>query len=152
MHYKITIFGACAPYPYWIALSISQGKKDDVIKIQGLVISNRTAILHYKELQNNFLFFFLNPLWLKLRNKFLLYNNGSFTFTAICPEAKIYLRQLTAWQEKRWLLLGEEEHISCYLSNVVTIITKHPPQSCLLDLCQLFQLEYCRVLIPKPVI
>ena len=30
MHYKITIFGACAPYPrliYWITLSILQGKK-----------------------------------------------------------------------------------------------------------------------------
>ena len=33
MHYKITIFGACTPYPrliYWIATSISQGKKDDM--------------------------------------------------------------------------------------------------------------------------
>ena len=33
MHYKITIFGACAPYPrliYRIASSISQGKKDDM--------------------------------------------------------------------------------------------------------------------------
>ena len=33
MHYKITIFGACAPYPrliYWIVSSISQGKKDDM--------------------------------------------------------------------------------------------------------------------------
>ena len=33
MHYKITIFGACAPYPrliYWTASSISQGKKDDM--------------------------------------------------------------------------------------------------------------------------
>ena len=35
MHYKIdlTIFGTCAPYPrliYWIASSISQGKKDDM--------------------------------------------------------------------------------------------------------------------------
>ena len=31
-----TIFGACAPYPrliYWIASSISQGKKDDVSSI-----------------------------------------------------------------------------------------------------------------------
>ena len=33
MHYKIAIFGACAPYPrliYWIASSISQGKKNDM--------------------------------------------------------------------------------------------------------------------------
>ena len=33
MHYKITIFVACAPNPrlwYWIASSISQGKKDDM--------------------------------------------------------------------------------------------------------------------------
>ena len=33
MHYKITIFGASAPYPrliYWIASSISQGKKDNM--------------------------------------------------------------------------------------------------------------------------
>ena len=33
MHYKITIFGPCAPYPrliYLTALSISQGKKDDM--------------------------------------------------------------------------------------------------------------------------
>ena len=33
MHYKITIFVACAPYPrliYWIASSISQGKKYDM--------------------------------------------------------------------------------------------------------------------------
>ena len=33
MHYKITIFGACAPYPssiYCIASPISQGKKDDM--------------------------------------------------------------------------------------------------------------------------
>ena len=37
--YKITIFGACAPYPrliYWIASSISQGKKDDMSSISGL--------------------------------------------------------------------------------------------------------------------
>ena len=43
MHYKITIFGACAPYPrliYWIASSILQGKKDDVIKIWAMVIIN----------------------------------------------------------------------------------------------------------------
>ena len=33
MHYKITIFGASAPYPRlinWISSSISQGKKDDM--------------------------------------------------------------------------------------------------------------------------
>ena len=38
MHYKITIFGACAPYPrliYWIALSISQGEKDDMSSKSG---------------------------------------------------------------------------------------------------------------------
>ena len=33
IHHKITIFEACTPYPrliYWIASSISQGKKDDM--------------------------------------------------------------------------------------------------------------------------
>ena len=38
MHYEITIFGACAPYPrliYWIASSISQGKKDDMSSKSG---------------------------------------------------------------------------------------------------------------------
>ena len=32
MHCKVTIFGACAPYPrliYWIAPSMLQGKEDD---------------------------------------------------------------------------------------------------------------------------
>ena len=35
---KMTIFGACAPYPrliYWIAPSISQGKKDDISSNSG---------------------------------------------------------------------------------------------------------------------
>ena len=38
MHYKITIFGACAPYPrliYRIVSSISQGKKDDMSSKSG---------------------------------------------------------------------------------------------------------------------
>ena len=38
MHYKITIFGACTPYPrliYWIASSISRGKKDDMSSKSG---------------------------------------------------------------------------------------------------------------------
>ena len=38
MHYKITIFGAYAPYPrliYWIASSILQGKKDDMSSKSG---------------------------------------------------------------------------------------------------------------------
>ena len=36
--YKITIFGACAPYPrliYWIASSILQGKEDDMSSKSG---------------------------------------------------------------------------------------------------------------------
>ena len=44
MQYKITIFGACAPYPrllYWIASSISQGKKDDMSSKSGLWLSCR---------------------------------------------------------------------------------------------------------------
>ena len=44
MHYKITILGACAPYPrliYWIASSISQWKKRwHIIKIRTLIITN----------------------------------------------------------------------------------------------------------------
>ena len=39
MYYKITSFGACAPYPrliYWIASSTSQGKKDDIHENPGL--------------------------------------------------------------------------------------------------------------------
>ena len=38
MHYKITIFGACAPYQrliYWFASSISEGKKDDMSSKSG---------------------------------------------------------------------------------------------------------------------
>ena len=38
MHYKITIFGTCAPYPrliYWIASCISQGNKDDMSSKSG---------------------------------------------------------------------------------------------------------------------
>ena len=38
MHYKIIIFGACAPYPTllnWIATSISQGKGDDMFSNSG---------------------------------------------------------------------------------------------------------------------
>ena len=38
MHYKVTIFGTCAPYPrliYWIASSILQVKKDDMSSKSG---------------------------------------------------------------------------------------------------------------------
>jgi hypothetical protein len=42
IHHKITIFGACAPYPrliYCIASSISQGKKDDMSSKSGPCLS-----------------------------------------------------------------------------------------------------------------
>ena len=43
MHYEITIFGSCAPYPrliYWIASSILPGKKMTYHQISSPDISN----------------------------------------------------------------------------------------------------------------
>ena len=48
MHYKITIFGACAPYPrliYWISSSVSQGKKDDMSSKSGAWLLQRVPNL-----------------------------------------------------------------------------------------------------------
>ena len=73
MHYKITIFGACAPYPrliYWIVSSISQGKKDDiVIKIRTLVIRDfyitSFMVSHFPYFSYSMRhMFWYSPLWL----------------------------------------------------------------------------------------
>ena len=52
INYKISIFGACAPYSrliYWIASSISLGKKDDMSSKSGpwLLQINGTIIIYY---------------------------------------------------------------------------------------------------------
>ena len=50
MHYKLTIFGAWAPYPrliYCIASSISQGKKDDMSSKSGPCSSHTIQIISF---------------------------------------------------------------------------------------------------------
>ena len=56
MHYKITIFRAYAPYPrliYWIALSISQGKKNDMLSKSRpwLLLLHRSRMLLCSDLE-----------------------------------------------------------------------------------------------------
>ena len=60
MHYKITIFGAWAPYPrliYWIASSISQGKKDDMSSNPGWLsphfVHKKNIISYHRTLKEN---------------------------------------------------------------------------------------------------
>ena len=67
IHYKITIFGAFAPYPriiYWIASSISQGKKDDIIKIRALVFINQMILIFSQNNLNDQLLFL--AIWILL--------------------------------------------------------------------------------------
>jgi hypothetical protein len=70
---------------------------------------------------------------------------------ALGPEPEINLRHFTAGHESWRLFLGQNKHIPCYISDIVSVVTKNASQRRLLDLCHLFWLEHWWVLIPKPM-
>jgi hypothetical protein len=50
------------------------------------------------------------------------------TMAALSPEPEINLWQLTAGHESWRLLLGQNKHIHCHVSDVISIVTKDTAQ------------------------
>ena len=73
------------------------------------------------------------------------------TMTAFSPESDINMCQVTAWHKSGGLLVRQNEHVSCHISDIVPIVTENAAQWRLLDLYQLFWFEHRGVLIPKPM-
>ena len=71
------------------------------------------------------------------------------TFAAVLPHAQVNVGDVITAA----ISVGQlchAEHVLLDTSDVVTVVTQHPRQRCLLQLGQLGRVEYTWVLIPEP--